>query len=242
MGYRLWYDTGIAVGSRWPDTIAEHLMESDCVIAFISSNAVASDYCQEELFFAMEEHIPIVAVHLEETQLPPGLRMRLSARQAIFRYQFSDDNSFLQKLNKEKVVQCCKAIPTNATNIDVSIPKYSSIEPNSSVPFSLFDKVTKNKKNSSKDYNAYQGTVTIDGTFKLNKLGTFGKGIIIAGFVTDVSRGLVYRNGVLIFSGDIEYLRKGKTNVPIADEGTTVGIRLANFDNIAQHDVIHFFG
>lgn len=108
MGYRLWYDTGIAVGSRWPDTIAEHLMESNCVVAFISENAVASDYCQEELFFAMELRKPIVAVYIADTMLPPGLRMRLSARQAIYRYKFGNDSDFLKKLDKERVVSPCK--------------------------------------------------------------------------------------------------------------------------------------
>ena len=116
MGYRLWYDTGIAVGSRWPDTIAEHLMESNCIVAFISENAVASDYCQEELFFAMELHKPIVAVYLAETMLPPGLRMRLSARQAIYRYKFSNDLDFLVKLDKERLVRASKSIPKDPSH------------------------------------------------------------------------------------------------------------------------------
>ncbi len=101
LGYRVWYDTGITVGGRWPDIIAEHVMKSSCVIAFLSQNAMASDYCQEEIFFALEEHRPIIPVYLEEVVLPPGLRMRLNIRQAIYRSRFVTDAAFLTKLTNE---------------------------------------------------------------------------------------------------------------------------------------------
>lgn len=114
MGYRLWYDTGIAIGSRWPDIIAQHLQRSSCVVAFVSANAMASDYCQEEMFFAMEERKPIMPVHLEKTILPPGLKMRLSSRQAIYRYDYRSDADFLSKLDREESIQPSKktSIPT----------------------------------------------------------------------------------------------------------------------------------
>lgn len=112
MGYRLWYDTGIAVGSRWPDTIADHVIDSSCVVAFISRNAIASTYCQEELFFALEEGKPVVAVYLEDIKLSSGLRMRLSAKQAIYRYRFDNDASFITKLDKENVIRPSKKTPS----------------------------------------------------------------------------------------------------------------------------------
>lgn len=112
MDYRLWYDTGIAVGSRWPDTIADHVIDSNCVVAFISKNAVASTYCQEELFFALEEGKPVVAVYLEDIKLSSGLRMRLSAKQAIYRYRFDNDKDFIVKLDKEIVVRPSKMAPS----------------------------------------------------------------------------------------------------------------------------------
>lgn len=101
MGYRVWYDTGIAIGGRWADIIAEHVINSSCVIAFLSRNAMTSDYCQEEIFFALEEHRPIIPVYLEEVVLPPGLRMRLNIRQAIHRPHFQSNADFLEKLTKE---------------------------------------------------------------------------------------------------------------------------------------------
>lgn len=105
LGYRVWYDTGIAGGSRWPDIIAEHVMKSSCVIAFLSRNAMKSDYCQEEIFFALEEHRPIIPVYLEETILPPGLRMRLRMLQAIDLYRFQGIPEFLEKLTTEAYLQ-----------------------------------------------------------------------------------------------------------------------------------------
>lgn len=105
MGYRVWYDTGITIGGRWPDIIAEHVMKSSCVVAFLSRNAMASDYCQEEIFFALEEHRPIIPVYLEEVILPPGLRMRLNIRQAIHRPRFQSNANFLEKLTNEAYVK-----------------------------------------------------------------------------------------------------------------------------------------
>ena len=110
LGYRVWYDTGIGAGSRWPDVIAEHLMNSNCVIAFISKNSIDSDNCQEEIYFAMEEHKPLIAVHLEKTKLSPGLRMRLSSRHALFRYDFASNMDFVTKLDSEKILSPSKII------------------------------------------------------------------------------------------------------------------------------------
>lgn len=120
MGYRLWYDTGIAIGGRWADIIAEHVMKSSCVVAFLSRNAMASDYCQEEIFFALEEHRPIIPVYLEEIVLPPGLRMRLNIRQMIYRYEFKSDTDFLMKLDKEQSVSPCKKLPPRTQALPVS--------------------------------------------------------------------------------------------------------------------------
>lgn len=128
LGYRLWYDTGIGAGTRWPDVIAEHLMNSNCVIAFISENAMGSDYCQEEIYFAMEEHKPLVAVHLEKTKLSPGLRMRLSARHAMFRYEFTKDKEFLAKLSAEQVLKSSKKT-AQPVPVSSEIPKNRQLTP-----------------------------------------------------------------------------------------------------------------
>ena len=100
------------------DIIAEHVMKSSCVIAFLSRNAMASDYCQEEIFFALEEHRPIVPVYLEEIMLPPGLRMRMNIRQAIHRNRFHTNADFLAKLTSEAYVK-----PSLSVQVQTVVPR-----------------------------------------------------------------------------------------------------------------------
>jgi TolB-like protein len=47
--------------------------------------------------FALDNDKPIVAVHLEVTELPPGAALRLSHRQAIYRHEL-DDTAYREKL------------------------------------------------------------------------------------------------------------------------------------------------
>lgn len=47
------------------------------------NDSVHSENCRKEVNFAIEEGIPIVAIHLEAVEQPSGLRPTLSNRQAI---------------------------------------------------------------------------------------------------------------------------------------------------------------
>ena len=136
LGYRVWYDSGITVGGRWRDIIAEHLINSNCVVVFLSRNSAASDYCQVEINFALEEHKPIVPVYLEETILPSGLQMWLMMLQAIDLYRFQSNSEFLKKLTKEAYLQPSlgKKIPSEPPSLvkpihQTEIPRRSRSAP-----------------------------------------------------------------------------------------------------------------
>jgi TolB-like protein len=82
-GLRLWYDQGISPGTRWSDELANSLYGASVVFFFCTESAVQSPHCQDEVAFALEEGIPIVVIREEATILPPGLRLRLGAQQAL---------------------------------------------------------------------------------------------------------------------------------------------------------------
>lgn len=53
----------------------------------MSEAAVQSGNCRKEFSMADKQEIATIAIHLEETNLPPGLELTLSDLQAILKYE-----------------------------------------------------------------------------------------------------------------------------------------------------------
>ena len=90
-GINVWYDEGISPGSEWSDALAQAIEGCTHFVYFLTPGSVASENCRRELIFAQEEHRQVLAVYLEETDVPSGLRLSLDNRQAILKYQLSDE-------------------------------------------------------------------------------------------------------------------------------------------------------
>lgn len=86
-GFHIWYDDGIAPGSEWSETLARQIKGCDTFLYFLTPNSVASEHCRREVSFALEQTCSIVAVHLEPTEMPDGLSLSLSNRQAVLQYE-----------------------------------------------------------------------------------------------------------------------------------------------------------
>ena len=86
----VWYDEGISPGLEWRDEIATAIQGCSRVLFFVSPQAVVSEHCRRELNFAQEENREVVAIHLERTEIPPGLRLGLNNRQAILKHELSE--------------------------------------------------------------------------------------------------------------------------------------------------------
>jgi hypothetical protein len=56
-------------------------------LAFLSPRAVQSRHVRNEVHFALGEEKPFLAVYLEETDLPGGLKLQIGSLQAIHRDQ-----------------------------------------------------------------------------------------------------------------------------------------------------------
>ena len=89
-GFQVWYDAGISPGSRWSDELATALKLSTLFLFFSTANSVNSRHCQDEINLALDSFKHTIAVHLQETELTPGLQLRLSSHQAILKYKLSD--------------------------------------------------------------------------------------------------------------------------------------------------------
>ncbi|MBD3196932.1 MAG: TIR domain-containing protein [Candidatus Lokiarchaeota archaeon] len=106
-GLKLWYDEGIHLSTDWCNTIAEKLMDCRVVLCFISPNVNASENTKDEIFLATEENKPFIAVYLKNTDLEPGIKMRIRRIQGIMKYEL-DEKVFYDKLEnniKELVKQ-----------------------------------------------------------------------------------------------------------------------------------------
>ena len=91
-GYRIWYDEGIDPGNEWPDEIARALEVAEYFLVFISPSAVKSINVRNEINAALNKHKPFLAVHLVETQLSPGLELRMGDIQALMRFRMETGN------------------------------------------------------------------------------------------------------------------------------------------------------
>ena len=96
-GFNIWYDEGIEAGREWRDEIATAISKSSVLIYFVTPNSVASENCRNEVNFAADEQIAILTVYLSPTDLPGGLRLTLSNKQAIKSFELTV-HDYQQKL------------------------------------------------------------------------------------------------------------------------------------------------
>jgi tetratricopeptide (TPR) repeat protein len=97
--YRIWYDEGIDPGNEWPEELANAITNSFLFVVFVTPNSARSQNVHDEIFFALNNKKPFLAIHLKETKLPPGLELRMGNIQAILRYQMYEEE-YHRKIKK----------------------------------------------------------------------------------------------------------------------------------------------
>ena len=90
-GYRIWYDSGIEVGSEWPEYIAGHLAGASLMIAFLSNAYMRSDNCRKEMHYALTKKVPVINIFLEETSMTPGMEMQIGNLFALMKYSMPEE-------------------------------------------------------------------------------------------------------------------------------------------------------
>ena len=107
-GFRIWYDSGIEVGSEWPAYIADHIKSCYRMIFFVSKASVNSKNCRREVNLADSQNKEILVVYLESTELLYGLDLQLLSNQAINRNKFDSDRSFVEVLARANILKGCQ--------------------------------------------------------------------------------------------------------------------------------------
>ena len=85
------------------------------------------------------------------------------------------------------------------------------------------------------------GTAEIRTVFVASKIGTVAGSYITQGHVTRSAHFRLLRDNVVIYTGEIESLRRMKDDVKEVKEGFECGIKLKNYSDIKEGDQLEFF-
>lgn len=85
------------------------------------------------------------------------------------------------------------------------------------------------------------GTAEIRTVFVASKIGTVAGSMVTAGVVRRDARFRLLRDNVVIYTGEVESVKRMKDDVREVKEGFECGIKLKNYNDIAQGDQLEFF-
>ncbi len=85
------------------------------------------------------------------------------------------------------------------------------------------------------------GTAEIRTVFVASKIGTVAGSYITSGQVTRGCKFRLLRDNVVVYSGDVESVRRIKDDVREVKEGFECGIKLRNYNDIKEGDQLEFF-
>ncbi|MFM1817611.1 MAG: translation initiation factor, partial [Pseudomonadota bacterium] len=85
------------------------------------------------------------------------------------------------------------------------------------------------------------GNAEIRTVFVASKIGTVAGCMVTNGMVTRNSRFRLLRDNVVIYTGEIEALKRFKDDVREVKEGFECGIKLKNYNDIKESDQLEFF-
>ena len=86
--FSVYYDAGISLGASWREELAESILGCQLFLLFASPASVKSNHCQGELHLALDNDVPVLVVHLQPTDMTPGLKLALGDRQQLFKYEY----------------------------------------------------------------------------------------------------------------------------------------------------------
>jgi hypothetical protein len=116
IGINVWYDEGIEAGTEWREELARAIREAHLFVYFVTPNSTQSENCRKEVNFALDQDVTILAIHMSPTQLPDGLSLTLSDRQAILKHELRD------KTYREKMSQSLSFYLSQPVAASASVP------------------------------------------------------------------------------------------------------------------------
>jgi cellulose biosynthesis protein BcsQ len=104
LDYRLWWDEAIPGGAEWDAYLREKIANSKFLLLFLSKRAAASKHIHDEIESARQNQKPIVALRLDNAELP------LSIQNQIGRYQMLDVSAVSFDENLERTLHLLYAL------------------------------------------------------------------------------------------------------------------------------------
>jgi len=81
-----------------------------------------------------------------------------------------------------------------------------------------------------------EGRLAVRQTFKISRMGTVAGCYVEEGSITRQSSVRVVRDGVIIYDGELQSLKRFKDDVREVGQGYECGVKIANFDDIKEGD------
>ncbi len=85
------------------------------------------------------------------------------------------------------------------------------------------------------------GTAEIRQVFKVSKIGSIAGCMVTSGLVKRTARLRLLRDHVVIFTGELDSLKRFKDDVKEVKEGFECGLNIRNYNDIQEGDVLEFF-
>ena len=85
------------------------------------------------------------------------------------------------------------------------------------------------------------GQAEVRQTFKVSKIGTIAGSYVTDGKITRDSRVRLIRDGIVIFEGEVDALKRFKDDAKEVSQGYECGITIRNFNDVKEGDVIEAF-
>ena len=85
------------------------------------------------------------------------------------------------------------------------------------------------------------GTAEIRQVFKASKIGSIGGCMVLSGVIRRNARLRLLRDNVVIFTGELESLKRFKDDVKEVKEGFECGLNIKNYNDIVEGDLLEFF-
>jgi translation initiation factor IF-2 len=85
------------------------------------------------------------------------------------------------------------------------------------------------------------GTAEIRTVFVASKIGTVAGCMVTSGMVNRTARFRLLRENVVVYTGELDSLKRVKDDVREVKEGFECGIKLKNYNDIAVGDQLEFF-
>jgi translation initiation factor IF-2 len=82
------------------------------------------------------------------------------------------------------------------------------------------------------------GMVEVRQTFKVSKIGTIAGGYVTEGTITRDSGIRLIRDGVVIYEGEVDVLKRFKDDVKEVSQGYECGITIKKYNDIREGDMI----